>query len=118
MSTTRSTSTTLPSAACSPWQPAGGPGSAFTAWELAVHLRRCQIQYLQPALHGDQILLTTWMSNPRRVSANRHYLLQRQSDGALLARVQTYSVWVRLEDNQPARIPAELSRDCGGMIVR
>ena len=84
---------------------------------LAVHLRRCQIQYLQPALHEDQIVLTTWMSNPRRVSANRHYLLQRQSDGALLARVQTYSVLVRLEDNQPARIPGELLGDCSGMIA-
>jgi acyl-CoA thioester hydrolase len=84
---------------------------------LAVHLRRCQIQYLQPAIHGDQILLTTWISNPRQASANRHYLLQRQSDSATLAREQTYSVWVRLEDNQPARIPMELIRDTVGMTV-
>ncbi len=96
----------------------GWPWERLHDQGLAVHLRRCQIQYLQPALHGDHITLTTWMSNLRRVSADRHYLLQRKDDGALLARVQTYSVWVRLEDNQPARLPAELSRDCGGMIVK
>jgi acyl-CoA thioester hydrolase len=95
----------------------GWPWERLHSLGLAVHLRRCQIQYLQPALHGDSIQLTTWMSNIRRVSANRHYLLQRQSDGAMLARVQTYSVWVSLEDNQPARILGELLGHCSGMIV-
>ena len=84
---------------------------------LAVFLRRCQIQYLLPALLGEELEIQTWISNLRRVSAERHYTIRRTSDGALLARAQTYSAWVDLASGQPARIPQELVRDCGKLIA-
>ena len=95
----------------------GWPWERLHALGLAVHLRRCQIQYLQPALHGDQLEIKTWISNLRRVTANRHYTIRRL-DGTLLAQAQTYSVWVDRINGGPARIPAELARDIEGLVAR
>jgi acyl-CoA thioester hydrolase len=78
---------------------------------FAIFLRKIQIQYLQPALLGDQIELTTWVSGVKRVSATRHYEIRRIADGTLLAPVHTLGVWVDLKTNLPMRIPENMLSD-------
>ncbi|MCA9912033.1 MAG: acyl-CoA thioesterase [Anaerolineae bacterium] len=75
---------------------------------LAMVLRRFRIQYLQAAQMDDEIHLTTWLSDARRASATRHYLLRRVSDGEILARA--YGVWVcfDLDRQRPARFPTQM----------
>jgi len=72
---------------------------------LAVVARSHRIQYLRPALHGDDVEIETWLSEVRRVSAWRHYVVRRVSDGLVLARAETRVASLRREDMTPAAMP-------------
>lgn len=72
---------------------------------LAVVARSHRIQYLRPALHGDDVEIETWLSEVRRVSARRHYVVRRVSDGLVLARAETRVASLRREDMTPAAMP-------------
>ena len=89
----------------------------LVAENVSLYLRRLRIQYLQPALLNDDLEITTWMSDMRRASAIRHYTILRANDNAMLARAQTYSVWVDPANGQPVRIPAKMLEDIAPMIV-
>jgi acyl-CoA thioester hydrolase len=67
--------------------------------------RRHFIEYKSPALLDDTLTIRTWLSDMRRASAVRHYLINRVADNKLLARVRTMGVWINLETKSPARIP-------------
>lgn len=73
--------------------------------------RRNQIEYLQPALLDDEIEISTWLSDVKRVSALRHYTITRMRDGVELARVHTLGVWMNIATGQPARFPAQMLHD-------
>jgi acyl-CoA thioester hydrolase len=72
---------------------------------LAVVARSHRIQYLRPALHGDELEVTTWLSSVRRVSAQRHYVVKRLSDESVLARAETRVAILWREDMSPAAMP-------------
>ncbi|MCJ7512412.1 MAG: acyl-CoA thioesterase, partial [Anaerolineales bacterium] len=72
---------------------------------LAVVARSHRVQYLRPALHGDDMEIETWLSELRRVSAQRHYVVRRLSDGSVLARAETRVAILRREDMTPAAMP-------------
>jgi acyl-CoA thioester hydrolase len=95
----------------------GWPIGRMTGEGFAILLRRQQIQYLQPAKLDDELKLSTWASGVKRSSATRHYTICRQSDGALLARVNTLGVWVDLASGRPIRIPPEFLDDFAPNIV-
>ena len=87
------------------------PIKRMIAAGCAIVARKNQIEYLQAAVLDDEIEITTWASDIKRVSAMRHYTITRVSDGVLLARVNTLGVWMNLTTGQPARIPGELIAD-------
>lgn len=89
----------------------------MTAEGFGMVLRQHQIEYLQPALLGDEIEIATWVSEVKRASATRHYLLTRVADGARLARVNTMAVWVDLATGRPIRIPAQFAIDLAPNIA-
>lgn len=89
----------------------------MTAEGFGMVLRQHQIEYLQPALLGDEIEIATWVSEVKRASATRHYLLTRVADGARLARVNTMAVWVDLATGRPIRIPAQFAIDLAPNIT-
>ena len=95
----------------------GWPWERMASAGFGIYLRRNRMQYLQPALLGDELEITTWVSNVRRATAQRHYTIQRAADGALLARVDTLSAWVDLESGQPIRIPRDFLDDFEPNIV-
>lgn len=80
--------------------------------------RRYRIEYLLPALLGDELEVSTYVSDPRRVTAVRHYHIKRAEDGALLARAHVLWVWVDLESGKPIRIPADFLDEFADNIVR
>ena len=95
----------------------GWPISRMIDEGFAIFIRRHQIQYLQPAVLGDELIISTWASNVHRSTATRHYLIQRKSDLEKLAVVHTKSVWVDLNSGRPIRIPEDLLVDFSSNIV-
>lgn len=95
----------------------GWPISRMIEEGFAIFIRRHQIQYLQPALLGDELVISTWASSVRRSTATRHYLIQRKSDLEKIAVIHTTSVWVDLKTGRPIRIPGDLLVDFSSNII-
>jgi acyl-CoA thioester hydrolase len=74
------------------------------AWAAHEH----QITYHRPAMYRDLLRLTTRVQAMGGVRATRHTTIRREPDGELLAEVTTVWVCVRLSDQRPTRIPADL----------
>ena len=88
----------------------GWPTERYQDFGSVWMVRSHQITYLKPAFEGDSIIVRTWVENMRRVTSLRIYEIKRQ-DGEVLARAETNWVFVELEKQIPARIPAALA-DC------
>ncbi len=78
---------------------------------LGIFLRRLHVQYLQSALLNDELEIVTWIYDVRRATFMRRYEITRARDGARLAQIDAYNVWVDLPSGQPARIPAQMRQD-------
>jgi acyl-CoA thioester hydrolase len=95
----------------------GWPWQRMIAEGFGIFIRNLKIQYLQPALLDDELEISTWASNVRRATAERHYTIQRVSDSALVALAHTTGVWVDLETGQPIRIPKNFLDDFAPNLV-
>jgi acyl-CoA thioester hydrolase len=95
----------------------GWPITRMLDENFAILIRRHQIQYRQPAFLNDELVISTWVSDVRRSNATRHYVIQRESDGAHLATVHSLGVWVNLDSGKPIRIPERLLSDFSANIV-
>ncbi len=73
--------------------------------------RRFRILYLEPAVMGDELEVTTWVSDAKRATAVRHYTVHRVRDSALLMQARALWVWVDLVDGSPIRIPEDFRAD-------
>ncbi len=71
-------------------------------------IRRHEIDYLRPAIMGDELTLTVRVELVRGVRGVRRTTITRSSDGAPIATVLSQWIWVRLRDGRPARVPPEL----------
>jgi acyl-CoA thioester hydrolase len=80
--------------------------------------RRYRIEYRLAAFLGDELEISTWISDPKRVTVVRHYTVNRATDGALLARAHVLWVWVNLDSGKPTRIPAYFMDDFADNIAR
>lgn len=80
------------------WYRANGTG-----WVI----RQLKIRYYQSAVYGEEIEVTTWVSDMKRVTSHREYSLTRVSDGAQVARARVNWVYLNLNTGQPLRIPPE-----------
>jgi len=94
------------------------PMSRMMEAGFGIIARRYQIEYRLPAFLDDELEISTWVSNPRRVTAIRHYTIKRVKDGALLARAHVLWVWVNLETGRPIRIPKNFLDAFSNHIVR
>jgi len=71
-------------------------------------VRRHEIDYIQPAFDGDDLVTRTWVGAASGASFERFAEITRPRDGQTLARVK--SVWVALDSKtlRPRRVTAEL----------
>jgi len=70
-------------------------------------IRSNHIDYLRPALLGDEITVLTWIAGFDRVSSPRRYLFWRERDGKVLARGETVWTFVDLKSGRPRAVPQE-----------
>jgi acyl-CoA thioester hydrolase len=95
----------------------GWPMGRMMAAGFAIVARRYRIEYLQPALLGDELEVTTFVADVKRATAVRHYTIRRLADNALLARAYALWVWVDLASGRPIRVPADFLADFAANIV-
>ncbi len=74
------------------------------SWYVRSHF----IEYLRPALLGDDLLVCTWISDMQERSSPRQTLFLRASDRQILARAETQWIFVNLRNGRPIPIPEEL----------
>ena len=72
---------------------------------FAIAVQSHRIEYLVPALLGDELEITTWLSGVDRSGGIRHTTIVRASDGEVLARARTAWGAVDLETEQPVQLP-------------
>ena len=73
-------------------------------WIVRTHF----IEYLQPALAGDEIVVETWVAHFKRIRSTRKYRFLRPADGATLARAETNWVFLDFKAGRPIPIPPEV----------
>jgi acyl-CoA thioester hydrolase len=74
-------------------------------------IRQLSIRYYLQAGYGDELEVTTWVSDMKRVTSNREYKITRTRDGAPVARARANWVYLDLKTGQPLRIPKEFEKD-------
>jgi len=67
------------------------------------------IDYLQPALSGDRIVVRTWVATMRKATSIRRYKIVRETDGTLLATAETKWAFINFATRQPMRIAPEVA---------
>lgn len=80
-----------------------------------IFARKERIEYRLPALLDDELEITTWAYDLKRISAVRHYAITRGSD--LLAQVQALVIWADVATGKPTRIPDEFLTNAAPNIV-
>jgi acyl-CoA thioester hydrolase len=83
--------------------------ATLNAEHLAIIARRHHIEYRQQATYGEQLTVTTYLSNLRRSMVTRHFLVHHASDGALLTQANSLYVCVNTKSGMPVRFPAEMT---------
>ncbi|MBZ0286105.1 MAG: thioesterase family protein, partial [Anaerolineae bacterium] len=68
-----------------------------------IFARSEHIEYRLPALLDDELEITTWAYDVKRISAIRYYAITR--GGELLAQIQALMVCADLATGKPRRIP-------------
>ena len=67
------------------------------------------IEYLRPAIAGDEIIVETHVADMKKVTSTRVYRIIRRADRELLARAETHWAFVNYATGKPTRIPAEIA---------
>lgn len=68
-------------------------------------LRKLTLRYYEPAHYLDELEVTTWISDLKRVQSHREYDMRRLSDGAKIVRARANWAFVSLETMQLHRVP-------------
>ncbi len=73
-------------------------------------VRSHTIQYHQPAVAGDRIVVRTWVATMKKVTSIRRYRIVRPADEQVLATAETKWAFINYASGEPARIPQDLAR--------
>jgi acyl-CoA thioester hydrolase len=85
----------------------GWPAARMHADGFGVVAREFRIQYQSPALLDDVLEVSTWISEVKRASVLRHYVIKRVGDDEPIVRAQALWVWIDLASGRPLRIPEQ-----------
>jgi acyl-CoA thioester hydrolase len=70
--------------------------------------RQHHIEYKTPAVLGDELEISTWVSDVGKDSMARHYVIKQASDGQLVARVRAQFQWIGMEIENPCPFPRRI----------
>lgn len=71
-------------------------------------LRRVELEYLKPAVAGDVLEISTWLSKMRGPRAIRCYEIRRQGSPDLLVTAEATWVWINPTTQRPQPIPKDM----------
>ena len=74
---------------------------------VAIFARRYQIEYRLQAQLGENLAVSTYLSDVKRSTATRHFVIARAADGEVIAQARSLWVFVNTETGKPIRIPGE-----------
>lgn len=82
--------------------------AAYEAHDVAVVVRRHELDYLAETRPGDGLLVATWVSeNAGKARMTRRYQIIRQADGRTILRGRTLWAVIKLSTGKPVRMPAD-----------
>lgn len=73
-------------------------------------VRRHEVDYLRPALAGDEVEVETRVVAKSSVTATRQTFIRRVADGQVLVQAQTQWAYVSTSTGRPVRIPPEVTQ--------
>ncbi len=76
-----------------------------TSWVI----RKLSVRYLLPARYKDELEIETWVSNVRRATSTREYVITRTEDGARVVRARAQWVYLNSNTGQVSRLPPEIA---------
>ena len=90
--------------------------SAHLGWDLDAYrrlgawwvVRRHEIDYLQPATAGDDLICYTWPASFEKIRAVRRHVLVRPADQAVIARALNVWTLIDIQSGRPRRFPADI----------
>ena len=86
----------------------GWPDGRMVEAGFDVATNSLRIEYLRPALPGDELVITTWSADPSPTGALRYTTVTRAGDGELLTQAHTRWGCVDAATGAPVEIPASL----------
>jgi acyl-CoA thioester hydrolase len=89
----------------------GWPHERMAAEGFTLVARRHQIEYRQPAVLGDELDLTVWLSDLGESGGVWHHAITRVRDGVQLAQALTHWECVDVGTRRPVPVPRELAAD-------
>jgi acyl-CoA thioester hydrolase len=89
----------------------GWPAERYRELGAGWVVRTHQIEYLQPAFAGDQIVVRTWVANLKKVTSLRRFQILRNSaeKETVLAVAATDWAFIHFATHQLKRIPPEVA---------
>ncbi len=84
---------------------------------FAIVARQHRIEYKQQAALGDELSISTFLSDVKRSHATRHYLISSADGLNLVAQARSLWVFVNLESNRIMRLPTAMLDDFGTHIA-
>tara|TARA_A100000171_G_scaffold52855_2_gene73741 strand:+ start:23652 stop:24104 length:453 start_codon:yes stop_codon:yes gene_type:complete len=92
--------------------------ASYHALDRAMVIRRHELDYLQAAFAGDEIMVATWITQMhKRTRLTRSFQLVRKHDEVTLLRAQSYFVCMALSDGRPKRMPDSFVDGYGQALV-
>jgi len=79
--------------------------------------RSHRIEYRAQASLGEEVTVSTFLSDVRRTSAVRHFIVARSSDGEVLAQARSLWLFVNLKTNTIVRISSDFIADFAASIA-
>jgi acyl-CoA thioester hydrolase len=89
----------------------GWPAEAYLKLGAGWVVRSHQIEYLSPALPGDEIVVRTWVADLGKATSLRRYKVVRGAGAqeTILAVAATDWAFIQFANHRPRRIPAEVA---------
>ena len=88
----------------------GWPGESYRQLGRGWVVRSHHIEYRQPAVAGDEIVVRTWVATMKKVSSLRRFRILRARDRETLAVAETNWAFIDYATNRPIRIPPEVAQ--------
>lgn len=95
----------------------GWPIARMMQAGFGIIMRRMRVEFMQPIRLDDELTISTWASEFKRISAVRYYLFTHASDNTLVARAHVLGVWLNTTTMQPIRLPPHFLADFATNVV-